>query len=419
MVTSSYPRFPGDSAGTFVRSLAQALTQLGHSVRVVAPADPAYRRAGPAAVSSADGDIPLVRFPYSPLPGLNPMGYGKALVNDQHLRPSARAFAVPYFLSGAAHLLNTLHRWHCDVVHAHWVLPNGPLGALAAKITRTPLVITLHGSDAFLARHSALLGWLASWSLAGAEAVTTCSRDLAQDAQALGVVSSRTHLIPWGADAARFGGGDGQGWRERLGISADRPVVVAVGRLVEKKGFGYLLEAFSRVRGCRTDRQGRTAPVLVLGGEGPLRRELESQAEQLDLSDSLRLCGQVAWDDMPDLLAMADVVAVPSVRDASGNLDGLPTVVLEAMAAGKAVVASNVAGLPLAVQHERTGLLVPPQDATALAAALDLLLSNPQQAEAFGAAARARVKEELNWEAIAARYVEVYRGARGDRACVS
>ena len=175
MVTSSYPRYPGDIAGTFILALAQAITELGHQVSVVAPADP-------TATHSETGPIPVTRFRYSPVPGIQPMGYGKALENDQRLRFSAYACAPPYLISGVWQLLKTAQRFSADVIHAHWVLPNGPVGLLASTIARKPLVTTLHGSDIFLAKRSPILGWLAGKSLAGSRAVTACSADLATDA---------------------------------------------------------------------------------------------------------------------------------------------------------------------------------------------------------------------------------------------
>jgi glycosyltransferase involved in cell wall biosynthesis len=106
---------------------------------------------------------------------------------------------------------------------------------------------------------------------------------------------------------------------------------------------------------------------------------------------------------------------MPSVRDARGNVDGLPVVVLEAMAAGKPVVASDLAGLPLAVADGATGLLVPPGDPGALAAAVGALLADPERARRLGAAGRRRVEEELNWSAIAAVHDRLYRRAVAER----
>ena len=402
MVASSYPRFPGDIAGTFIQSLADELHALDHHVGVVAPHDP-------AAVSETLGPTPVRRFPYSPFANLQPMGYGKALTDDQHLRRSAYALAAPYLVSGAAVTARAAIDWHSDVIHAHWLLPNGPIGVAAARVTGKPLVVTLHGSDIYLAQRNPILRWIARRTLRSARVVTACSLDLLDSAQALGARPESLRLIPWGGDATRFSCGDGAAYRERLGIDRDAPVVLGVGRMVEKKGFSYLLEAFQLLLAEGEDTQPQ--PVLVMAGDGPQRAVLEASARTMGIAGSVRFPGNVPWPDMPHLMAMADVVAVPSVRDSAGNQDGLPTVALEAMAAGKPVIASALGGLPLVVEHGKTGLLVPPSDAPSLAQAIATLLDAPETVELFGAAGRARVQGELSWRSIAERYASVYREA--------
>jgi glycosyltransferase involved in cell wall biosynthesis len=169
--------------------------------------------------------------------------------------------------------------------------------------------------------------------------------------------------------------------------------VLGLGRLVEKKGFQHLVRAFADVRNA----------ALVIAGGGPQKAALTKPW--------VRLAGAVPWGDVPDLMAMADVVVVPSIRDRSGNQDGMPTVALEAMAAGKPVIASRLGGLPLVVEDGKTGLLVAPGDAPALREAIQGLLDAPDVAAAMGRAGRERVERELNWENVARQYVKVYETA--------
>lgn len=398
MVASSFPRYPGDIAGTFVASLAQALSARGHEIVVLAPWDVGVMR-------DASSDVTVRWFGYSPLAGIQPMGYGKALENDQRLRWSAVACAPAYLVSGAANLLRLIRELRIDVIHAHWLLPSGPVGLLASKMSGRPLVMTLHGSDTYLAKRNRGLRWLGRQCVEGASVVTACSPDLAEDALSLGARKDSVRVIPWGADPTRFGQGDPSVWRRRLDIPPDLPVIVAVGRMVAKKGFSFLVDAFEKVSAIHRN------AVLVIGGDGPERDGLIARAAAKGLAGCVRFPGRIPWEAMPDFLAMADLVAVPSVRDSEGNQDGLPTVALEAMAAGKPLVASDLAGLPLVVEHGVTGLLAPSGDAEALAAALIHLLGNPPQRCALGRAARRRVEEALNWDAVAQEYEVVYQEA--------
>jgi len=454
MVASSFPRYPGDIAGTFVASLAQALRARGHEIVVLAPWDVEVVRddskvfknplslslpTGQAGLSKAErrgstsrstlptgqagsmsspraanhavkqshdpAGVPVKWFGYSPLASIQPMGYGKALENDQRLRWSAVLCAPGYLVSGTANLLRLIRELRIDVIHAHWLLPNGPVGLLASKMSGRPLVITLHGSDTYLAKRNRGLRWLGRRCVEGASVVTACSPDLAEDALSLGARKGSVRVIPWGADPNRFGHGDPSVWRRRLDIPSERPVIVAVGRMVAKKGFSFLVDAFAKVSAIHQD------AVLVIGGDGPERDGLIARAAAKGLAGRVHFPGRIPWEAMPDFLAMADVVAVPSVRDSEGNQDGLPTVALEAMAAGKPLVASDLAGLPMVVEHGVTGMLAPSGDAGALAAALIDLLGNPSLRCAFGRAARRRVEETLNWDAVARAYEAVYREA--------
>ena len=402
VVASSYPRYPGDIAGTFVEALTLALLNAGHDVRVLAPYHPAVQQ-------EYDRARQVTRFRYG-LPGWPQlMGYGDALENDQRLRFPAYALAVPYLLTGAAALLRLVRRWRPHVIHAHWVLPNGPVAMLAGRIARVPFVVTLHGSDVYLARRVPLLSALTRRTLRRAAAVTLCSPEMAAAADAWGVPDTQQHLIPWGADPQRFHSPDCAGVRATYGIGADQDVILAVGRMVEKKGFSHLIEAFA----TRTAHDRGRSAVLALGGDGPLRPQLEREVRAAGIGHAVRFLGRVPADRMPEVLGMATVLALPSVQDGSGNVDGLPVIALEAMASGKPVVASRIAGLPLVVQHGETGLLTPPGNVPALAAALGALLDDPARAQAMGAAARRRVETELNWDAVAQRYVQVYQQAIG------
>src|SRR5581483_2310920 len=155
MLTSSYPRFEGDIAGTFVESLAVEIARLGHDVHVLMPDDGTPRRAGSPGVHEH-------RFPYAPHDRLRVMGYAKALEGDRRLRYPAYAMAAPYALAGFAWLERLTARHGCDVVHAHWVLPNGPIGTAVARALARPFVISLPGSDVYLAEKAPLLAVPAS-----------------------------------------------------------------------------------------------------------------------------------------------------------------------------------------------------------------------------------------------------------------
>jgi colanic acid/amylovoran biosynthesis glycosyltransferase len=174
--------------------------------------------------------------------------------------------------------------------------------------------------------------------------------------------------------------------------------VLVAGRLVEKKGIHILLQA---VRGLRT-----RAWSLDVVGDGPWRSRLEAAAEGLPV----RFLGQLGHKDLVRAMREAQVFVVPSVPAASGDQDGVPIVLLDAMAAGCAVVGSRLAGIDEAIEDGRSGVLVPPGDAGALADAIDGLLADETRRSALGKAASTRA-EEYDVDALGARFVELIRSA--------
>ncbi|MFQ5719943.1 MAG: glycosyltransferase [Acidobacteriota bacterium] len=165
------------------------------------------------------------------------------------------------------------------------------------------------------------------------------------------------------------------------------PLVLGVGRLVEKKGFVFLVEAAAHLRdrgvGCET----------LLVGEGPEREKIENAIRRLDLADRVRLAGAQDQDFVRRALARAAVVAVPCIEASNGDRDGLPTVLIEAMASGVAVVSTPVTAIPELVIDGRTGRLVAPGDVPALADAVSALLHDAPRRARLACAARTRVED--------------------------
>ena len=365
--------------------IATGLAARGHEVHLVLPWHPRWQR------RDGDGGVRFHLFKYAPFRSMNIFGYAGALEADEHLRGAAVA-AAPLAMASAWRAASTLaDRIDATMVHGHWVVPGGVIAAAAAG--RRPLVVSLHGSDVFVAERHRVVGRAARWAFGRAGFVTACSDDLRQRALALGAPADRSATVPYGVDATRFkpNPDSRRRLRERWGLDDDAQVVVAVGRFVRKKGFEYLIDA---IAGLVPDRPHLR---LVLAGDGDLRREFDAQIARHALGARAILPGVLHQDEVAASLAAADVVVVPSVRDPSGNVDGLPNVVMEALASGAALVATPAGGIGSVVQDGRTGLLVPEADPTALATAIGRLLDDRVEAAALGAAARRWAEQEGSW----------------------
>jgi glycosyltransferase involved in cell wall biosynthesis len=415
MLTTSYPKYAGETTAPFIEEIAAALVRRGHAVHVVAPFHADVRRA------PVERGVHLHFFRYSPWRALNIWGYAEALRADVGLRGRALAAAPLALGAGVLALLKVtkdegrktkasdsssfvLRPSSIDVIHAHWVLPNGPPAALVARLRGLPLVISLHGSDVYLAERAAPLTLAAASAFRVAGAITACSGDLRQRALRLGARPGSVEVVPYGVDPRAFkpDAAAGAQVRAELGLPAGTPLIVTVSRLVFKKGLTYLLDAFPRI----LERHPRAA--LLIGGYGDLREELQRRATDLGVAASVYFPGQLARDRAARYISAADVYVVPSIRDQGGNVDGLPNALLEGMGAARPIVASCVAGIPEVIGDGEHGLLVPERDSEALAAAIARLLGDRDLAQRLGAAARRRVLEELTWDAAAERFEAAY-----------
>ncbi len=201
-------------------------------------------------------------------------------------------------------------------------------------------------------------------------------------------------IIPYGVDLKKYSSGKGHKIREKLDISEKDKIIGMVGRLVTQKGHIYLIDAAERIVKEYPD-----VRFLIIG-EGELRSDLEKRVKDRKLDNNFIFLG--SRDDVPDLLKVIDIFTLPSL------FEGLPNVVLEAMASGKPIVATAVDGTKEAVIHGQTGLLVPLKDPEKLSAALIDLLDNPQKALDYGGKSRKRAEEYFSLEQQVKSFEDLY-----------
>jgi glycosyltransferase involved in cell wall biosynthesis len=396
MVATSYPRFPGDTVGTFMQPIAEGLAARGHEIHMVLPWHPRWTR------PRQEHGVTFHHFRYAPSPSLNVFGYAESLQADVAFKAAAFA-AAPLAAVAAWDLTRRVVReTSATLVHGHWVVPGGAIAAAARR--GLPLVVSLHGSDVYVAERHALISSAAHATFRRAAMVTACSEDLRLRAEHLGSDAERSVTIPYGVDSSRFRP-DREAraaMRARWGVPEDAEVVFTAGRFVKKKGFEYLIDAVASLR------QRRPALRLVLAGGGDLDAELRERLQRQDATGLAILPGVLSQDDVARGLAAADVAVVPSVRDDAGNVDGLPNVVMESMASGTPLIATPAGGIGSVVTDGATGLLVPERDVMGLAGAIDRLIADRALAGRLGDTARRWAVAEGSWARVAERFEAVY-----------
>lgn len=254
-------------------------------------------------------------------------------------------------------------------IHAHFATAAAEVARDAARLAGVPFTVTAHAKDVFAAANAAVL----PRRLTGARAVVTVSAHNADHLRTR-LPGMDVHLVRNGIPDAACVERDPTG------------PVLAVARLVEKKGLDVLVEAVALI-------DDPTLTVEIVGG-GPLEGALRTRAAAAGVGGRVRFRGPLDADGVADAYRRCSMVVLPCRVAADGDRDGLPTVLGEALARGLPVVSTDVAGIKELVEHEVTGLLVPPDDPAALAAAITRLRAVPDSAERLAAAGRRRVREE-------------------------
>lgn len=276
-----------------------------------------------------------------------------------------------------------------DVIDAHYLFPDGVAAAMLAKATGKPFLVTARGSDVRELANYRLPRALIRWAASRAFKVITVSAALAHDLEAIGVPPERLVVLRNGVDLSLFSPGDRTKLRERLRLS-DGPVLASVGRLVELKGHDVMIRAMGLMRDT----------TLVIVGEGPERRRLETLARTVGVADRVRFLGQVSQQQLVGVYRGADALVLASRHE------GWPNVLLEAMACGCPVVATEVDGIREIVQHEDAGIVAQARSPEGIADALRRLMARYP-----GSEATRRYAEKFGWDATSDGQVEMFSAA--------
>jgi colanic acid/amylovoran biosynthesis glycosyltransferase len=384
IVSSTFPAAAEDATPAFVLDLAKEQAR-EFETAVLVPRVP-----GSAGREEISG-VAIERFGYFPR-RWEDLADG-AIIENLRARPSRWLQLPPFLAAEIWAIRRAIRRYRPDVLHLHWMIPQGAAALVAAR--QLPWVVTAHGGDVY-ALSDPLSRRVKTAVLRHSRAVTAMNTDMRARLVALGADPGATTVLPMGVDVERF--------RAPAGLAPRVPGrIVFVGRLVEKKGVGTLLEA---ARGL----SGLPDWTLEVVGDGPLRASLEQQSRGLPVT----FRGPLGRSRLTETYASAEVAVFPSVPAATGDQDGLPVALLEAMAAGCAVIASDLPGIDTAVQTGVSGLLVPPGEPAALADAARLLLSDAALRERLGRAAAAR-SGDFSIESTGLRYRRVLLDAMRPR----
>lgn len=326
VTASTFPRWEGDTEPRFVLDLASHMTDQFQVTALV-----------PAAPGAADREIingvEVIRYHYFPIHRWETLCYPGAIV-PRIKEKKIRVLLVPFlFISLYLHLWKMLPDY--DIVHAHWLIPQG----IVQSFFKKPYIVTGHGGDV-TSMNKGIFRKLKIRCLKKAKQVTVVSKHLKNKVQGL-VPEINPLIIPMGVDTFKFGK---QYYVSNYFGQGDKKVVLFVGRLAEKKGVTYLIEAMKSIDA-----------LLVIVGDGPLREDLQKKAAEV--KNKVIFLGAKTHEELKKIYASADVFVAPSVTAKDGDQEGFGLVMLEAMASELPVIASNSGGITQLIIDEVNGLL--------------------------------------------------------------
>ena len=276
-------------------------------------------------------------------------------------------------------------------IHAHFAGMAARTAYWINEFFGIPYSLTAHANDIFAPRDfvvslAKLIGNAAAVVSVSDYAVRSLQDQFPESA-------AKFHRVYNGVDLARFPVTD---------FGSAPPEIVSIGRLIEKKGFSDLINACALLRS-----RGRQFQCIIIG-EGPLEESLQAQIAEENLKPCVTLAGPQTQAEITQRLAHATVFALPCTHEAGGGMDNLPTVIMEAMAAGLPVISTPLAGIPEMVEDEANGELIPDRDPAALAAAIEKLLDDPERARRLGDRSRQIAKEKFSIETSARQLLELF-----------
>lgn len=390
MLTSTLPRWPGDAEPAFILDLARVM-QARAVVELIAPHAP-----GAARREVLQG-VPVTRFRYW-WPRWQAVAYQGGITWRLQENPW-RLLQLPGLFAA---LIWTIARRlrqapAIDLIHAHWLLPQGLAALLARRLANraVPILCTSHGGDLFGLR-GVMFAVLKRWVLRGCEGISVVSRAMAAEATRLapGIAPA---VIPMGTDLhTRFVPGP-------MALAERKRQLIFVGRLVPKKGLAHLLDALHLLH-----RDGLDLRLTVVG-HGPLQPTLRAQCTTLGLDGRVQFAGPIPHERLAAQYQSAMLAVFPFVEAADGDQEGFGLVMVEAMGCGCTVVASALPAVRDVIQDGETGLLVAPGSAPALAAAIARVIRDPALAERIAAQGRQQALSRFDWTVTGHAFEQQYR----------
>ena len=380
IIASTFPRWKNDSTPAFVYRIAKALAEK-LKVVVLAP----YSKG--AKTQEKDGQLIIYRFKYWFNKGNN-LADGGIMANLKK-RPWL-VIQVPFFcLAELIATIKLIKKEKITVIHAGWMIPQGLTALIINRFYKIKYLVTIFGGDMFpFKTNNRLWLWLYQLIIQKSSYVTTVNQAFLKYLNKID--DQKVIYIP---NIVKI---------EKLKYKSKTKNILFVGRLVEKKGLKYLLEALTKI-------DKKQYQKLLVVGDGPLKNILEQQAVKLKLETKVKFLGNVNFNQLLKLYQESMMLVVPSIIPKGGDIEGFPTVYLDAMANNCPIVTTNIEGIESMIKNQQTGLVVEQKSSKTLAKAISLLINNQTLRDTLAKNALKEAKKKYLQGVVGEQYIKLIR----------
>jgi len=390
VTASTFPRWQNDSTPRFVYELSERLAAK-YKIIVLAPHHKNAKK------KEIMGKLEIRRFMYFKPEGLQKLCYDGGIIPNMRHSFLAKIQMPLLILSEFFSSYKLIKKEHIDMVHAHWILPQGFVGVFLKKICKVSLLVTVHGSDLFPLRNK-LFKKFQNIVMNNADYITVNSNATKNELiKRFPAYSYKIEIIPMGVDINLF---------KKRKIQKPKKykknkILLFVGRLSDQKGIQYLIDSMDDLV-----KYNPNIKLLIIG-EGPYEKTLRQRADSKRVSDNIEFLGSVPTNKVSEYHNFADIFILPSLSNKTGT-EALGLSLLEAMASGCAVIGTNVGGISFAIKNGYDGLLVRQKDHHALSHAIIILLKNKHKSQTFGKNAAKFIRKNYSWEKVSKEFLKIY-----------
>lgn len=397
VLTTTFPLWKDDSTPRFVYELSKRLVDEGFDTYVLAP-----HSQGAKKFEVLDG-MKIYRFPY-----FFPLKYQK-LVDGSGILPNLKKSSLakiqlPFlFISQLYYSMKIIKMENIDVVHSHWIVSSGLVGAICKKVFGTKHLLTEHAAGLVALNKFPFKRPLAGFILSNCDSISVVSSYVydklleSVPSRMLNNTKHKIEIISMGVNTNQFKIiKDKNGLKKKYNILS-KNVLIFIGRLAEKKGLVYLINALPDIISKAPD------TILIVCGNGPLKNDYEKLVIKNGMDNFVKFTGYVNDNEKIDYISIADLLIVPSIVTHDGDTEGLPVVILEGLSMGKPVIASDVGGIKDIIKSGVNGFLVEQKDSRVIAEKVLELLSNKELILQFSRLSL-KTAEDYDWNNIGKKY---------------